>query len=159
MSVGRRWRCALAGLALSVALAGCQRYPGPLQVELVDGDGVDTASSDHGTDGFEEVFADHPVRRCVAGEDGWAVRDVTGWTDPVTAPQRSRVEAGVDLRDGRALLDEHAVVAFTSATPELIEVGLVRPTREALDVIAGLTDPRRVCIHPLEHEGELLDVG
>jgi hypothetical protein len=154
----RRWGCALAGLALSLALAGCQRYPGPLQIELVDGDGVDVASSEHGTDGVEEVFAGHPVRRCVDGEDGWAVRDVSGWTDPGTAPQRSRVEAGVDLRDGRELLDEHATVAFTSPTPELIEVGLVRPTREALDVIAGLTDPRRVCIHPLEHGGDLLDV-
>jgi hypothetical protein len=36
---------------------------------------------------------------------------------------------------------------------------LVRPTREALDVIAELTDPRRECSHPLERGGELLDVG
>jgi hypothetical protein len=158
MSVGRRWGRALATLALSLALVGCQRYPGPLDVELGDGEGA-PASSDHGTDGFEEVFAGHPVRRCVEGEDGWAVRDTSGWSDPVTGPQRSRVDAGGDLRDGRELLDEHAAVAFTSPTPELIEVGLVRPTREALDVVAELTDPRRVCLHPLERGGEPLDVG
>jgi hypothetical protein len=86
-------------------------------------------------------------------------RDLATLAGPEEGPQRTRVEAGVDLRDGRELLDEHAVVAFTSPTPELIEIGLVRPTREALDVIAELTDPRRVCIHPLERGVEPLDVG
>jgi hypothetical protein len=159
MSTGRTWVRALTALALAVALVGCQRYPGPLRVELADDDLHAEDPSDHGADGFDEVFADHPVRRCVDGEDGWAVRDTRGWVDPEGGPQRTRIEAGVDLRDGRQLLDEHAAVAYTSPTPELIEVGLVRPTREALDVIAELTDPRRVCVHPLERGVELLDVG
>lgn len=62
----------------------------------------------------------------------WNPGDVAGAQDAVTR--------GMDR------IGEHAQVTWISGPPGPAEIGLIDPTREALDVIADLVDPNLVCV-------------
>lgn len=134
-------------LPRSLTVEGDQELS-PSHIDLPPYDGSTPPAPSGGPDHLDVVFADQPVRPCVASANGGVERDLSDWQD-ARPPTRTKEEATSDLNERRPELDQQMRIIGTELSDEVVEIVLLDPSREALKAIARVTDPQRVCITPM----------